>query len=311
MNDESMNRISPVVLSKDLESQMKEARDAMRDKVLKDPVVRELLNRNGLPDDAAEDYLSSLAKAIDSRKVCRDCVSVEYCPYHPKGFKPEITVHNGCLTVHTRACGKMLRKNEEEKYLSNYLYSSVKKKDLALSMKELLAENHEDGSVDLLRMYVSFKEWMNDPDRQGLYLYGPSGSGKTYYASAIANDLAKEGKRIAYFNVLTLAQQLRGNLLSQDEMREMIRLMKTADVLVLDGIGAETVTSAWRDMILLPVLEYLSEEENILIVTSYGNYDDLTDHFTNTVFRETDQNKADMIKTRIETLTRPVKVSRR
>ncbi|MBQ5542264.1 MAG: ATP-binding protein [Erysipelotrichales bacterium] len=298
------------LLSEDLKKQMETIREAQKKKVLADPEVSAIRETYGLGAEAVEDYLSLIAKAVDAKKECASCVSLETCPYHPKGFRAKIVYYDGKIQTKTMACERMLKRDRDEKYLGNYLYSSVKKTDLSLSLEKLIAEDHSHGSVELLRMYVAFKDWTKDPDRMGLYLYGPSGSGKTYYATAAANDLAKEGKRVAYFNALTLAQQLRGNLLSPEELRDLIKIMNTADVLVLDGIGAETVTSAWRDMVLLPVLEYAAEEGKCLIVTSYGDYPELTEHFTNTVFRESDENKAEMIRTRIETMTRPIRVTR-
>ncbi len=91
-------------------------------------------------------------------------------------------------------------------------------------------------------------------------------------------------------------------------MANALRKMKRADFLVLDDIGAETVTNWVRDDILLPVLDYRMENRKSTIFTSNSDFADLRERLMYNQRGQKDEMKADRIMERIRTLCVEIKV---
>ena len=103
------------------------------------------------------------------------------------------------------------------------------------------------------------------------------GVGKSYLAAGMCNYYAKKGYGVAFVNVARLIADLKMMFQDPAAMEERIRMIQHVDVLVLDDIGGESVTSWSRDDILLPLLDARMENKKRTIFTSNYSLEELKD----------------------------------
>ena len=128
---------------------------------------------------------------------------------------------------------------------------------------------------------VQITKFLNDLDSgakvKGLYLYGDFAVGKTYTLAVIANELSKKDKSslLIYFPDLVIELK---NSIGTDKFQELINMLKDVDVLMLDDLGSENMTSWLRDEILGPVINYRLMENKPLFISSNIKPGELEDH---------------------------------
>lgn len=105
--------------------------------------------------------------------------------------------------------------------------------------------------------------------KQGLWIHGSVGIGKTYITISILNEAASKNKKVAYMPMIYLAStfpQTSTNYFAN--LTDFLTPYKTADVLVIDDLGAEKTTQWIRDAILLPVIDYRLINNKKTFITS-------------------------------------------
>ena len=95
---------------------------------------------------------------------------------------------------------------------------------------------------------------------QGLYLQGTFGVGKTYLLGAIANTLAEKGYQSTLVHFPTFAVEMKQSI-QKDTVGEKLDAVKKAPILMLDDIGADSMSSWVRDDILGVILQYRMQEQ--------------------------------------------------
>ena len=105
-------------------------------------------------------------------------------------------------------------------------------------------------------------KYKENKQQKGLYLYGSFGCGKSYLVAAMFNELAKENIKSAIIFWPEYLRDLKDSFNStyKNEFSDKFNLIKKAPLLLIDDIGAESVTSWSRDEILCPLLQYRMDE---------------------------------------------------
>ena len=91
----------------------------------------------------------------------------------------------------------------------------------------------------------------------GLYFYSKAkGSGKTFLSTILGNELTRRGKRVRWFGVTNLLQDIKASYdrESGTSSAEIIGLCKAAEILILDDIGVEK-QSAWVNETMYSILD--------------------------------------------------------
>ncbi len=135
-----------------------------------------------------------------------------------------------------------------------------------------LAE-HEKSSLRSAKSYV--QRWAASPTGW-LSLHGPYGVGKTHLAVAAAAEREDRGDEVFFATVADLLDYLRATFapdspVSHDDLLDRIR---TADVLVLDDMGAERSTPFAEDK-LFQIVGYRYEERLPTIITTSHQIEDI------------------------------------
>ena len=124
--------------------------------------------------------------------------------------------------------------------------------------------------------FESAQQFAADPwaEKYFLTLIGPNQRGKTHLALSIINALLARGEPAAFENVPVLLDELRGSY-EDDRFWQCFDRAKTAPVLVLDDLGAESVGAAhdavsptWAQDKLYQIVDQRVQQERPTIFTT-------------------------------------------
>ena len=146
---------------------------------------------------------------------------------------------------------------------------------LDASMKNIYTD--DKNRLEAIKWLTTFiKKYENNEKCKGLYLAGNFGCGKTYLVSAMFNELAKKGVKSVIVYYPEFLRELKGRF--SDDYNEIFNKVRRAPLLLLDDIGAETVTNWNRDEILGSLLQYRMQEGLPTFFTSNNTIKELEEH---------------------------------
>lgn len=266
---------------------------------LKDKKFASLVNKLKLTDEVGMKYTTKLEHTIENLKNCENCKCLNEC-------KNEV---NGCVYYPEKKDDKLDFNYVACKYKNKYIEESKINKSFTLgisneiknaSMSEI--DINDKKRVELIKWLKNFyDEYPNS--KKGLYLHGSFGSGKTYLVAALLNELAKKNYKTVIMYYPEMLSRLKSTFDSTVESyNEVFDKIKTCDILLIDDIGAETVTNWSRDEILGTILQYRMEHELSTFLTSNLTIEELETHLS-LVKNNMDKVKARRIIERIKQLT--------
>ena len=262
---------------------------------------RKLANMAELPTEVLMKYTTKLENAAKELNNCNNCPNIMECKNEVCGYRYTPSKIEGGVEFSYVPCKYKLKIDEENKYLDNAYYFDIPKEIKDASLKNIDMKDKKRYPV-----IKWIKEFLQNSEKniysKGLYLNGNFGCGKTYLLSAMLNELARKGKRIAIIYYPEFIRSLKESFNDPDEFREKYNYVKKVDFLLFDDIGAETVTEWSRDEVLGPILQYRMEEKLSTFFTSNLTISELEDNLANTK-REVDIVKARRIIERIKQLT--------
>lgn len=113
----------------------------------------------------------------------------------------------------------------------------------------------------------------------GLFIYGSPGNGKTHLAAAIAHTIKERGHTVVFQTVPKLLERIRAtfNGKNRESEQEIMDVLTTAKLLVLDDIGAEKV-SGWVLEVIFRIIDGRYQRKLKTIITSNLKPTDLEKH---------------------------------
>ena len=267
-------------------------------KSLKDPDFKKLVTRLKIKEDVAMKYTSKLERTICELKDCSKCKGLYECPHSIPGlvYYPN-KEKNGDLRFDYMAC-KYLQEHEAQE----------KNKSTCFEEPEIIrnASMADIDVTDKKRIKVLkwvkdyYKNYKKDKHAKGCYLHGSFGSGKTYILAALLNELAKGGAKPIIIYYPEMLRVLRESF--NDDFADKMYDLEHADLLLIDDIGAESVSEWNRDEILGTILQYRMESNLPTFFTSNLTIEELEINLSQAKGR-IDEIKARRIIERIKQLT--------
>lgn len=243
---------------------------------LKDDNFKKLVNTLKVKEDVACKYTSKLERTVEELQKCASCKSLLACQNKVTGmvYYPSVN-DDGSLEFNYVAC-KYKKKDikDKEGIKSNFFQMPYDIKMAKMANIEL--ETKRARIIKWLKKF--YDSYQKDEKQKGLYLYGSFGSGKTYMISALLNELSRLNYSVVIVYYPELIRSIKESFSSGEDFYERMNMIKTCDLLLLDDIGAESVTAWNRDEILGTILQYRMDNKMPTFFTSNLNLEELENH---------------------------------
>ncbi|MFT4415127.1 primosomal protein DnaI [Fredinandcohnia humi] len=281
--------------------------EKIKHEVLNNPEVRSFLieHQDQITNDVINRSLVKLYEYINQSKECNKCESLEACKNMLQGYHPHLDIKGNRIDLQYDRCPRKVVHDEQIKYRSLIKSMYIPKEILDASLESL---EFDEGRSKAILLAQEFIETYEPGKRmQGLYLYGSFGIGKTYILGAIANELARKNIASMLIYVPEFMRELKGSLQDQT-LNEKIEAVKRVPVLMLDDIGAESMSSWIRDDILGSILQFRMLENLPTFFTSNFDFEGLEHHLSYTQRGEEEVVKAKRVMERIKYLAQPIEL---
>ncbi|WP_034302616.1 primosomal protein DnaI [Alkalibacterium sp. AK22] len=275
----------------------------MKNEVFKDPDVRQFLteNKDALDKEAIERSASKLYEFVSEKRKA-DTAESGLAP----GYRPKLMLNNHRVDV-TYVPTEDLIDRRKASRIRNRITSMYMPKDL----KEASLEGFEATRKrqEAFEKAIRFIEaYLDNPKEfhKGLYFQGAFGVGKTYLLGAIAHELSEHGHASTLVHFPTFAVEMK-NSIGNNTTESKLTTLKKARVLMIDDIGADSMSSWIRDDVLGVILQYRMQEELPTFFTSNFDMDQLEkEHLSVSQRGETEPLKAKRLMERIRFLSEEV-----
>jgi primosomal protein DnaI len=284
----------------------KERYEKMRQEIMQDDYVKHFIEKNQgkVTKTMVDNSMMKLYEYISQSKQCVDCPSLSECKNMMKGYDPHLVIRGELIDIEYHVCPR--KEMDDEKRKSEKLIKSlyVPRDILQASFSTIdLDSPGRLEAVDLANEFVESYE--AGRSQKGLYFHGKFGVGKSYLLGAIANQLADKKISSLLVYMPEFVREMKQSL-NDHSMDEKLDAVKKAPILMLDDIGAETMSSWVRDEILGTILQFRMLENLPTFFTSNFDYEGLKHHLTYSQRGEEEKMKAARIMERIKYLTKPV-----
>ncbi|WP_277815912.1 MULTISPECIES: primosomal protein DnaI [Lysinibacillus] len=284
--------------------------ETMRREILENPRVQEFLaaHADELSYETIERNLPKLHEFISQSTVCCGCNNTESCTNYLKGFLPTLRVVRSTVEIDYVRCEQKIRE-DERRDVTNMIASMHMPKDvLQATIQDLLID--DESRVMIAQKAAQFVKTTLETGKlpaKGYYLYGKFGVGKSFVLGALANELASIKIRSVVVFVPEFLREMK-NAIGDNTLNEKLDYVKKAPVLMLDDLGAETMTAWTRDEILGTIFHYRMAEQLPTFITSNFKYDELEHHLAQSQKGDIEVVKAGRIMERVKALTEPIEM---
>jgi primosomal protein DnaI len=301
-----MEKINQTLKRLSLNENFQKRYEKMKQEIYSDPHITSFINQNRdrLTNEVVEKNLSKLFEYSSQSKECNKCSDLEHCVNMMKGYQPQLVINRQSIDIEYHRCPRKVIFDDRQKN-EKLIQSLYVPRDI---LQASFADIHLEGRMDAVDRAVQFLEKYQSGIRiKGLYLHGKFGVGKSYLLGAMANELAEKGisSMIVYFP--ELVREFKASIGDQT-LNSKMEAIKKVPVLMLDDIGAETMSSWLRDEVLGPIMQFRMLENLPTFFTSNFNYGELEHHLTYSQRGEEEKIKARRIMERIRYLTEAVEV---
>lgn len=284
-------------------SNLEDILDEAYDEALQNEKFKNFVSKIKLKRQQLKKYTSLLEESAKEYDNCQKCKGILECQNKLEGFAYLPKVNNGTLEFTYKACKYKRKMDKDNKYHENTYLHNIPEEIKQASMKKIYkTDKARYNTIIWLTDFI--KKYKDNHHQKGLYLCGNFGSGKTYLIAATLNELAKDNIKSAIVFWPEYLNDLKSSFNSQvkTEFKTKYNAVKKAPLLLIDDIGAESVTPWSRDEILCPILQYRMDEKLPTFFTSNLDLKALETHLSITS-KGDEIIKAGRIISRIKQLT--------
>ncbi|EOL43373.1 primosomal protein DnaI [Enterococcus caccae] len=286
---------------------MNERYNELVDVVLKDTDVQEFIqeNRDRLTDDDIRKSYSKLYEFVQEKRKYQLNDPSMIAP----GYEPKLTLNFHYIDVTYVPTEALIAKQKEDEIRKRVRAMDMPKdvREASLSRFDTASQGRAQAMAETMRF---LNEYTSEPKEfhKGLYLQGTFGVGKSFLLGAIANSLAERGfvTTIVHFPTFTVEMK---QAIGKDMVGPKLDAVKKSPVLMIDDLGAESMTSWIRDDVLSVILQYRMQEQLVTFFSSNLDLKDLEKHLSVTQRGEQEPLKARRIMERIRYLAQEITMS--
>lgn len=263
--------------------------------------LKKIIKNLNLPDEYLMKYTSLLEETSKELDNCKKCKALTECQNSYVGHVIYPDYLNENLVFDYIPCKYQKEYEEKNQYKNNIYLFEIPKEIKEASMKDIDSKNKD--RFEIIKWLINFLEtYQKQTGMKGLYLNGSFGCGKTYLISAALNELAKKDHKIAIIYYPEFLRSLKESFSNPEIYNEKFHMIRNTELLLIDDIGAETMTEWSRDEVLGTILQYRMQEKLTTFFTSNLTINELEEHFSITT-KGVEKIKAKRIIERIKQLT--------
>ncbi|MCD2247520.1 primosomal protein DnaI [Listeria swaminathanii] len=222
------------------------------------------------------------------------------------GYAPKLVLNGEFITVTYYPTKEKIEEDKrravERRIRSLYMPKQVVDANLADFYTD-----EESRQLALVEAYQFLDKYpaKNGERAKGLFIHGSFGTGKSYLLGALAKELALKGISTTLVYLPEFMREVKQSI-SDNTVGEKIQFAKETEVLMLDDIGAESMTAWTRDEVLGAILQFRMQEELPTFFSSNYNMDQLENHLMFAQNGTEEKLKARRIMERVRYLSKEV-----
>ncbi|MGN1311435.1 MAG: primosomal protein DnaI [Bacilli bacterium] len=242
---------------------------------MEDDTFKRIVKDLNLSREELIKYTSRIKDSALELKNCKNCKNIMECKNTMCGYVYYPSILQDNLVFSYVPCKYKKKLDNDTSYQNNIISFDMPKEIINASMKDIYTD--DKNRLEAIKWLTTFiKKIENGEKSKGLFLTGNFGCGKTYLVAAAFNELAKKGKKVACLYYPEFLRSLKERF--SDDYREIFDKVKKCDLLLIDDIGAETVTCWNRDEVLGTILQYRMQEDLPTFFTSNLSINELETH---------------------------------
>lgn len=242
---------------------------------MEDDTFKKIVKGLNLSREELIKYTSRIKDSALELKNCKNCKNIMECKNTMCGYVYYPSILQDNLVFSYVPCKYKKKLDNDMSYQNNIFSFDMPKEIINASMKDIYTD--DKNRLEAIKWLTTFiKKIENGEKSKGLFLTGNFGCGKTYLVAAAFNELAKKGKKVACLYYPEFLRSLKERF--SDDYREIFNKVKKCDLLLIDDIGAETVTCWNRDEVLGTILQYRMQENLPTFFTSNLSINELETH---------------------------------
>ncbi|CAM3046930.1 primosomal protein DnaI [Paenibacillus sediminis] len=257
--------------------QLRQKSQQLAAELLNDPLVKKLRNEHPeLKDESITVNMSRVYQYVKEQHNCAACPGLDHCPNDFQGHYTRLSVENvngtAQIYAHEVACSLQLTKERQQDIKKRIHSFYVDERALAegYDAVEIMAKDIKRAhAVEQVFRYINEVK-QNGLPIHGLYLTGHFGTGKTFLMCYLLHELAKAGYTGAIVYMPEFVEDLKSMLQDGAKIKETIEVMKQADLLIFDDIGAENLNPWVRDHVLGSILNYRMNRKPTFYTSNYS-----------------------------------------
>lgn len=235
---------------------------------------RQFLDKHQLDETFVSQNWLEFLNLKKSSELCAKCKGIDQCRQNVKGYERLLSYEDGELKSYLKAC-KYGKEIEKMNHIYSLCFTNLPKNLLAynfIDLKDHIAYNKKQ--IEWLSL---LKDQLNQRQTKGLYLHGASASGKTLMMGAFCHELALKNIPSALVSVPRLISSIKQSF-NSDENVDLDFFMQV-DYLILDDLGAESLSTWARDEIIYHLLDERAIRNLPTFFTSYFDLGQLEKHY--------------------------------
>ena len=242
---------------------------------MEDDTFKKIVKGLNLSREELIKYTSRIKDSALELKNCKNCKNIMECKNTMCGYVYYPSILQDNLVFSYIPCKYKKKLDNDMSYQNNIFSFDMPKEIINASMKDIYTD--DKNRLEAIKWLTTFiKKIENGEKSKGLFLTGNFGCGKTYLVAAAFNELAKKGMKVACLYYPEFLRSLKERF--SDDYKEIFNKVKKSDLLLIDDIGAETVTCWNRDEVLGTILQYRMQEDLPTFFTSNLSINELETH---------------------------------
>ena len=230
--------------------------------------VKEIIKNLKMTDREIKENYELLLYMIEQNSPCINCKGINDCKKIQRGYK--YSLFRDMYGIVNESFVQCDYYKDYYKLETNLLYSSINKDDIIFQKGNFIKDNIEkvaEQKAEPLIFYINdLKE--NKKDTLGYYFESDDSKfRKNIFASLLQRYLLINFKCV-YLKMSSFIRQIKLLFKDSDNYSKLLNTVMNCDVLIIDGLGDETISAWSRDEILFNILSYRYDNELVSIFGS-------------------------------------------